>query len=197
MDNINKKTRGKKKLPDDVRKKPKYQNTGMIEYTSKKGDEIPLSFFNGNNASNDVSPRIVKVKFADKKLLIDKFYDAVALKNNLADKSLIEKIVNFRTQMIIKLINNTFEGKIMFKEFFTFEPDYNKLRYIIKSGIIFDKKYDGIRDKILTKSFLESINLSNEDISLFLNRDNKVDISQQNKIVDKPIINNDEFYEEL
>ena len=180
--NINKKTRGKKKLPDDVRKKPKYQNTGMIEYTSKKGDEIPLSFFNGNNASNDVSPRIVKVKFADKKLLIDKFYDAVALKNNLADKSLIEKIVNFRTQMIIKLINNTFEGKIMFKEFFTFEPDYNKLRYIIKSGIIFDKKYDGIRDKILTKSFLESINLSNEDISLFLNRDNKVDISQQNKI---------------
>lgn len=189
--------RGRPKLPDELRKTPKYENTGMINYEAKKGDEIPKSFLNIPLESTNIldNLRINKVKNKNKKLVIDKFYKEVALKNNI-DESIIHKIVEFRTKMIIRLINNAFEGKIIFKEFFTFEPSYKKLRYIVKSGLIFDAKYDGIREKILNKSFLEGIDLTEQDISKFLNQTANVVDKDKEQEIDKDD-DDDIFYEEL
>lgn len=188
--------RGRKPLPEGLRKMPKYSNTGMIEYVAKKGNEIPPSFVKNIDEINENNKKIILsnktvIKNKNKKLFISDFYEHVSKLTNY-DVELIEKVVNFRTQMIKKLIGNAYEGKILFKEFFTFEPDYFRLRYIIKSGKIFDNKYDDIRDKILSDSFLKGIDLTKNDISIFLNNNVVEENTNEEDYED-----DNTFYEEL
>ena len=209
IETLDKRKRGRPCNP--VPSKKVSVNTGALLYEAKKGDEIPKSFLkNIDEIHNEFKEKGYRTKKfnRDKEIPIEVFYEFVSNKLNIP-VSQIKEIYEFRSTTIHYLINNRFLGKIIFKNFFTFELATKNIRMMLKSGEVFKEKFDDIRDFMLSDLFLKNAGVAREEVANTFklveeNKINKLKLKQeeenklQQEIIEdiSNIIENDDFDED-